>query len=132
MTDRIDPTTAEPVAPTDAAEASAVAWAAPSAGETSQATAARRTLDIVVWVVALAGLVVLSLVRAGLAGTTGSERIGYVIGGVVIALLISAAARWLWLRARRRSDAAARFASPWIPVGAVIVALLSLFGGSRG
>jgi hypothetical protein len=130
MTDRIDPPTAEPAAPTEASEAPAVASTAPSAGE-SEATGARRTLEVVVWVVALAALVVLCLVRAGIAGTTGSERIGYVIGGVAIALLISAAARWLWLRARRRNDAAARFVSPWIPVGAVIVALLSLFGGNR-
>jgi hypothetical protein len=90
----------------------------------------RRGLDIVIWVVALAALVFLSLLRADIEGSTGSERIGYVIGGVVFALLISAAARWLWLRARRRNDAAAQLISPWIPVGAVIVVLLALFGRS--
>ena len=131
MTDPIDPTTAEPVAPTAGSEAPAVAWAAPPPAGASEATAARRTLDVVVWVVALAALVVLSLVRASLADTTGSERVGYVIGGVLFALLISAAARWLWLRARRRNDASVRFLSPWIPIGAVILAVLALFGGNR-
>jgi hypothetical protein len=133
MRDPVDPATVQPPPPPPDASADppAVAWAtAPPAGD-QDATAGRPILDIVVWVVALAALVVLSLARASIAGTTGAERAGYVVGGVAFALLISAAARWLWLRARRRNDATVRFLSPWIPIGAVILAVLALFGGNR-
>ena len=133
MTEPVDPVAVEPRTATDepATPPPAVAWAAAPPASAPETAAGRRPLDIVVWVVALAALVVLSLARAGASGTTGSERIGYVIGGVLIALVISAAARWLWIRTRRRNDPSVRFLSPWIPVGAVIVAVLSLFGGNR-
>jgi hypothetical protein len=108
-----------------------VAWAEATTAGGPGTSGSRRVLDVVIWVVALIALTFLSLVRAGTSGTTGSERVGYVIGGVLVALLISAAARWLWLRARRRGDPTAQFVSPWIPIGALIVAVLSLFGGSR-
>ena len=134
MTDPVDQEASPAPPPADAGVAQpapVVAWAeASSTGETPGTSGQRRVMDIVVSVVALAALVVLSLVRAGLSGTTGSERIGYVIGGIAFGLLISAAARWLWLRARRRNDPTARFWSPWIPIGAVILVALSL-GGSR-
>jgi hypothetical protein len=132
MTDPFDPATADedPGAKDGSPVAPVVSWDQPATGGGAVVPGSRRGLDIVIWVVAFAALIFLSLLRADIEGSTGSERIGYVIGGVVFALLISAAARWLWLRARRRNDAAAQLISPWIPVGAVIVVLLSLFGRS--
>jgi hypothetical protein len=132
MTDPLDPGPAaqQPAPPDGSGSPPVVAWAA-APPASPEARGSRRVLDIVVWVLALAALVVLSLARANVAGTTGSERVGYVIGSVLFALLISAAARWLWLRARRRGDPLVRFLSPWIPVGAVILAVLALFGGDR-
>jgi uncharacterized membrane protein YidH (DUF202 family) len=114
------------------AQPSIVAWdEAPPTSAGPDSAGQRRLLDVVVSVVALAALVFFSLIRAASSGTTGSERLGYVIGGVAIALLISAAARWLWVRTRRRSDPTARLLSPWIPIGAVIVVVLSIFGGKQ-
>lgn len=133
MTDPVDASTGHPPAPPDGSDTPpVVAWAAAPAAADPRARPRRPVLDVVVWVISLAVLVVLSLARADIAGATGSERVGFVIGGVVFALLISAAARWLWLRARRRSDPLVRFLSPWIPIGAVILAVLALFGGNRG
>ena len=131
MTDPVDQEPPEAHTPT-VAEPSIVAWDdVPPTGDGSGSGRQNQVMDVAVSVAALAALVVLSLARAGASGTTGSERIGYVIGGVLIALVISAAARWLWIRARRRNDPSVRFLSPWIPIGAVIVAVLSLFGGNR-
>src|SRR4051812_43074015 len=90
----------------------------------------RRALDAAVSVVALAALVFLALVRAGVEPDLGSaERFGYVLGAVVFALLISLGWRWLWLRFQRRS-ARADLLSPWIPIGGVILIVLSILGGN--
>jgi hypothetical protein len=134
MTEPVDheaPSVESPPGQGVAQPAPVVAWAKPQGGDMPGPTGARRFLGIVVSVVALAALVLLSVIRAGAAGTTGSEWLGYVIGGIAIGLLVSAAARWLWLRARRRTDPTARFLSPWIPVGAVILTVVSIFGGNR-
>jgi uncharacterized membrane protein YidH (DUF202 family) len=136
MTDPVDreaSTAQPPPGPDGLQPAPVVAWAdAPSAGDTPGAAGQRRVMDVVVSVVALAGLVLVSLIRAGASGTTGSERIGYIIGSIAFGLLVSAAARWLWLRVRRRNDPTVRLLSPWIPIGAVILVIFSIFGGSRG
>jgi hypothetical protein len=139
MTDPVDheASTGQPPPATSASQpgstpAPAVEWAqAPSAGDTTGTAGRNRVMDIVVWVVALAALALLSLIQASLSGTTGSTRIGYVIGTMLAGLLISAAARWVWVRARRRNHPTARFLSPWIAIWAVILVTLSTFGGSR-
>jgi TRAP-type mannitol/chloroaromatic compound transport system permease large subunit len=133
MTDPVDheaPAAQPPPDPGVSQPAPAVAWAAvPSAGETPGTTGQRRVMDVVVWVVALAALVLLSLGRAGLSGATGSERIGYALGAAVGALLVATAVRWLWLRFRRRNDPTKRLLSPWIAIGAVIFAALTIGTG---
>jgi hypothetical protein len=135
MTDPVDheaPAGQPPPGPVVSQPAPAVEWAqAASAGDTPGTAGQRRVMDVVVWVVALAALVLLSLIQAGLSGTTGSARIGYIIGTMLAGLLLSGAARWVWVRARRRNHPTARFLSPWIPIWAVIVVTLSMFG-SRG
>lgn len=137
MTDPVDheaptgqPSPGSGVSPQEPAPA--VEWAQASSADDKPGTAGRnRVMDVVVWVVALAALVFLSLIQAGLSGTTGSARIGYVIGTMLAGLLISAAARWIWVRARRRNHPTARFMSPWIPIWAVILVTLSTFGSGR-
>jgi hypothetical protein len=86
-------------------------------------------LDIVVWVVALVVAYGLASIRASLqTGLGSSERLGYILGGVVFSLLLAAAIRWVWLRFRRQTHQTARLLSPWIPVGAVIILILGLLG----
>jgi hypothetical protein len=136
MTNPIEPApTAIPPqsGPDDAPPEPAVQWTPlPSPGDPSKDTRQRRGRDIVVSVGALVVLAILSFIRAvSKTGLEASEAFGYVVGGIVGGLLIAAAIRWLWLRTRRRGDPAARLLSPWIPVGAVILVVLSMLGSNR-
>jgi len=134
MTDPVDheTSTGQPPPATSASRATpAVEWAqAPPTGDTSATAGRNPVMEIVVWVVALAALLLLSLGRAGSSGATGSERIGYALGAATGALLIATAVRWLWLRVRHRNDPNRRLLSPWIAVGAVIFAALTIGSAS--
>jgi hypothetical protein len=115
------------------AEPSIGAWDdVPPTGVEPNSARRRLLFDLAVSLAALAALVILSLFRAGRQpDLEPSERLAYAFGAVLFGLLISLAARWLWLRVRRRSDPTASLLSPWIPVGAVILVVLSIFGGNQ-
>jgi hypothetical protein len=115
------------------AEPSIVAWDdVPPTGKEADSPGRRRLQDLAVSVAALMALLILALFRAGReVDLASSERIGYVFGVVAFGLLVSTAARWLWLRARRRTDPTAHLLSPWIPIGAVILVVFSIFGSAR-
>jgi len=94
-------------------------------------TGGHRVRDLAITVVAFVVLVPLALARAGQsAGLSSSERLGYLVGSIVAPVLFATAARWLWLRLRRGTDTTSKLVSPWIPVGAVIIAVLSLLGAA--
>jgi hypothetical protein len=135
MTDPVDQetSTVERAPARRVAEPSIVAWDdVPPTGNEATSPGRRRVQDLAVSVAALLALLILSLFRAGReVDLESSERMAYVVGVIAFGLLVSTAARWLWLRARRRADPTAHLLSPWIPIGAVILVVFSIFGSAR-
>jgi hypothetical protein len=136
MTEPREPTHAAEPDSADVDDAAVVDWApaspGPSTPENVAPTGPRRLLGVVVTVAALALAYIFAVIGAARRPEmNGSERFGYILGTVLFGLLIATAARWLWLRARRR-DARRDLLSPWIAVGAVVVIAFAAFGSRQG
>jgi hypothetical protein len=135
MTDQSEPTQTTEHDPTGAENPPVVAWApaGPATPEGESASGSRRILGVLVTIAALALAYVFAVIGAARRpDMNGSERFGYILGTVIFGLLIATAARWLWLRARRRGDARHHLLSPWIAVGAVVVIAFAAFGSRQG
>lgn len=87
-------------------------------------TPARRALEIVAWIVGIAGVLFFGRLFPVLTGsrTVTAGEAGALAGSITAAVLIGVLASWLVVRIRRRG----RVLSPWILVVAILVLLASL------
>jgi hypothetical protein len=99
-------------------------WVAPDAG--APARPIGRGVRIAVWVAALLFVGLLAGVRASAAEGTTAFRAGVVVGAFAAPFLLALALRWLVVRLRRgqRGAPVGVVRSPWVPLGAIVVAFV--------
>jgi len=117
--------------PDDAASQPPVSWLAspPSSDEVAEPPRPIvRIAEALAWLAGVAAVLVFGRVLpllnppSGLTSYEQGFRIGVVVGGVVVAILLGLAVRWAWVRLRKRG----RVRSPWILAIATIALIVGL------
>jgi len=104
-----------------------VGWAVPAPDAPGEPS---RMATVIAWIAALvlAGFVAWLKMRG--AEGTGAFRAGVAVGSLVAPFLFSAILRLIVVRIREGRFTRAALRSPWVPLGTVIIVILSTFGGA--